>query len=160
VSDETAISVALVALGVAALSLLVAIWLLIRTHRLTQLAAFRPEAPASLQDAVERDAQRVDQLSRRVDDVAAGLTPVEARSSLALQRVGVVRFNPFEDTGGQQSFALTVLDARGSGVVVSSLHSRQATRVYLKHVGDGHSDAALSHDEAEAIRRALAAAMI
>ena len=65
----------------------------------------------------------------------------------------MVRFNPFEDTGGQQSFALAMLDARGSGVVISSLHSRQATRVYLKQITEGKSDTQLGNEEAEAIRQ-------
>ena len=51
---------------------------------------------------------------------------------------------------------IALLDAGGSGFVISSLHSRQATRVYLKQVIDGKSDTALGEEEAEAIRQALA----
>jgi hypothetical protein len=67
-----------------------------------------------------------------------------------------VRFNPFEDTGGNQSFALAVIDARGDGFVVSSLHARAGTRVYGKAITGGRSEAALSAEEAEALRLALA----
>jgi hypothetical protein len=70
--------------------------------------------------------------------------------------VGLVRFNPFEDTGGNQSFALALLDGRGDGFVVSSLHARAGTRVYAKAVTDGRSDGALSEEESDALRRALA----
>ena len=52
----------------------------------------------------------------------------------AFQRVGLVRFNPFEDTGGNQSFALALLDAEGNGWVLSSLHARTGTRVYAKPI--------------------------
>ena len=68
----------------------------------------------------------------------------------------MVRFNPFEDTGGNQSFALAILDAQGNGFVVSSLHSRGGTRVYGKTVAGGKAETALSHEEAEALRLALA----
>ena len=74
----------------------------------------------------------------------------------SVQQVGIVRYNPFADTGGQQSFALALLDGRGNGFVVSSLHSRQATRLYLKQVAGGRSEVALSEEETEALRRAAA----
>jgi hypothetical protein len=74
----------------------------------------------------------------------------------AFSRVGLVRFNPFEDTGGNQSFALAVLDGNGDGFVVSSLHARAGTRLYAKSVSRGASDSALSAEEAEALRQAMA----
>lgn len=51
-----------------------------------------------------------------------------------LQRIGVVRFNPFHELGGNQSFALAILDEKGDGMVISSLHGRESTRVYAKPV--------------------------
>ena len=69
---------------------------------------------------------------------------LEAAGRRAIQRVGLVRFNPFEDTGGNQSFALALTDATGNGFVVSSLHSRTGTRVYAKAITGGRSDGALS----------------
>ena len=68
-----------------------------------------------------------------------------------------MRFNPFEgDTGGNQSFALALLDGRGDGFVVSSLHARAVTRMYAKAVSGGASEAALSDEECEALRQAMA----
>ena len=156
---ETAGYLAVAALVGAALALLLALWLVLRTRRLARLGAFRPETPASLQHMVEQESARIDELTLRVQDVRDRLPAVEGRATVALQRVGVVRFNPFEDTGGQQSFAVALLDSRGSGFVISSLHSRQATRVYLKQLADGRSDLQLSDEESEAIRRALAGAV-
>ena len=95
-------------------------------------------------------AAQVERLSR----VETGLGDLEERGRGAVQRIGVVRFNPFEDTGSNQSFALALLDGRGDGVVISSLHSRQSTRVYLKPISGGRSETALSDEEAEALRRA------
>ena len=68
-----------------------------------------------------------------------------------------MRYNPFEDTGGNQSFALALLDAHGDGFVVSSLHARNQTRVYAKGVKGGRSDAGVSEEEAEALRLAMTA---
>jgi len=72
-----------------------------------------------------------------------------------VQRVGVVRFNPFPDAGGDQSFAVALLDAEGTGLVVSSLHGRAETRVFAKAVSGGHSKHSLSTEEQDAIDRAL-----
>ena len=60
------------------------------------------------------------------DEPSAILEGVGRRS---IQRVGIVRYNPFEDTGGNQSFALALTDAKGDGFVISSLHTRTGTRV-------------------------------
>jgi hypothetical protein len=111
--------------------------------------------PADLQDRVELETERLDQLTLRMQEINGRLPVTESRATVSLQRVGIVRFNPFGDTGGQQSFALALLDARGSGFVISSLHSRQATRVYLKQIADGKSDTSLGDEEAQAIAQAL-----
>lgn len=58
-------------------------------------------------------------------------------SQYHLQKVGLVRFNPFAETGGDQSFCLALLDGEDSGLVISSLHSRETTRIYAKPVRKG-----------------------
>ena len=57
-----------------------------------------------------------------------------------VQKMGLVRFNPFSETGGDQSFCLAILDDRDSGLVISSLHSRDTTRIYAKPINEGKSD--------------------
>jgi len=155
VTVDTVSVLAAAALIVALFALLLALWLVLRTMRLARLSAFRPQMPADLQTRLDSEIARADRLSAQVQDLATRLPVVERQSSAALQRVGIVRYNPFADTGGQQSFAVALLDSRGSGFVISSLHSRQATRIYLKQVSAGRSDTALSDEESEAIRQAL-----
>lgn len=96
-------------------------------------------------------------VARELDELSARSAVLESAGRRAIQRVGLVRFNPFEDTGGNQSFALALTDAAGNGFVISSLHSRTGTRLYAKAIADGRSDGALSEEENEALRRALAA---
>ena len=95
-------------------------------------------------------------VARDVDDLTARTAILEAASRKAFRRVGLVRFNPFEDTGGNQSFALALLDAEGDGWVLSSLHARGGTRIYAKSIARGRSEAALSEEETAAIRQATA----
>ncbi len=110
----------------------------------------------SLEGVLDAHLDRVFAVARELDELSARSAVLEADSRRAIQRVGLVRFNPFEDTGGNQSFALALIDAIGDGFIVSSLHARTGTRVYAKALAGGRSDAALSAEEAEALRLALA----
>ena len=74
---------------------------------------------------------------------------------ISIQKVGVVRFNPFKDTGGDQSFAIALLDKNNNGVVISSLYSREGTRIYTKPIEKGDSSYHLSEEEKEAIQKAI-----
>lgn len=109
-----------------------------------------------LDEVLDRALARVDGLGQRVEALNALQHELAVLTEGSIQRVAVVRFNPFADTGGDQSFAIALLDARGDGIVVSSLHSRSDTRIFAKPVNGGRSGYALSDEEQEAIRRALA----
>ncbi len=149
----------MVGLGAVALGLIVAVIILARrTRRLGgRLAAItRGSEERSLEAILEAHLTRVHQAVRDLEEVEARTAVLERDLRRSFARVGLVRYNPFEDTGGNQSFALALLDAHGDGFVVSSLHSRNQTRVYAKGVKGGQSDSAVSDEEAEALRAALA----
>jgi hypothetical protein len=110
----------------------------------------------SLEGVLGGHLERVRKAVGDVERVAVRTTTVERDVKRSLGRVGLVRFNPFEDTGGNQSFALAILDAQGDGFVVSSLHARAGTRVYAKAIRGGLAEGALSDEESEALRQALA----
>jgi hypothetical protein len=74
----------------------------------------------------------------------------------SVQKVGVVRFNPFKSTGGDQSFAVALLDSFDNGVVISSLFTREGTRIYSKPIEKDKSKYPLSEEEKMAIERAKA----
>jgi len=79
---------------------------------------------------------------------------VGKRLERTIQRVGVVRFNAFPDVGGDQSFAIALLDNHGDGVVISSLQGRAENRVYAKPLKRWDSTYALSEEEKQAIAKA------
>ncbi len=112
----------------------------------------------SLEDTLHAHLDRVRALSDEVDELAAKAAVLEAVQRRAVQKVGLVRYNPFEDTGSNQSFAVALLDAHGDGFIVSSLHARSGTRIYAKAIASGKPEAALSEEEAEALRCANAPA--
>jgi hypothetical protein len=115
----------------------------------------RGERGRSLEAILDAHIDKVYAVAAELDELAARSAILEANGRRAFQKIGLVRFNPFEDTGGNQSFALALLDAAGDGFVVSSLHARTGTRVYAKALTGGRADGALSNEEAEALRRAL-----
>ncbi len=80
---------------------------------------------------------------------------LEETSRISFQKLGVVRFNPFGDMGGNQSFAIALLDNKNDGFVISSLFIKEGNRVYAKSVINGASDYVLSTEEKEAISRAI-----
>jgi HAMP domain-containing protein len=109
----------------------------------------------SLKDVLEAHIARVSQAIVRMDEIEELHRSFETASAGGLRHIGLVRFNPFDDTGSDQSFALALLDDRRDGVVVSSLHGRNTTRLYAKPVTDGGSRHALSEEEERAIRLAV-----
>ena len=109
----------------------------------------------SLETILSSSLERVQGLVRDVERLGTRSAIQEIELRRAFQHVAVVRFNPFEDTGGNQSFAIALLDANGDGVVISSLHARGSTRVYAKTVVAGRAEGAASTEEAQALRAAM-----
>lgn len=79
---------------------------------------------------------------------------LEEDGKLHIQKVGLSRFNPFKELGGDHSFSLAILDATDSGIIITSLHTRDRTRVYMKDVKKGKSSFELSADEKKALSTA------
>ena len=129
-----------------------------RTRRLGRRidALTRGEEGKDLGAILDAHLNKVFAVSNEVDELTVRTAVAEANLRRSFQRIGLVRFNPFEDTGGNQSFALALLDANGDGIVFSSLHSRTGTRIYAKAVNGGRSETALSDEETQAVRDAMA----
>jgi type II secretory pathway component PulM len=105
---------------------------------------------------LEEHARAIGQLRATVKRLASMDAQLQRVLAGAVQRVGLVRYDAFDDMGGRLSFSLALLDASGDGVVVTSINGRQDTRVYAKPVRRGVSDHNLSDEEADAIRQAMA----
>ena len=68
--------------------------------------------------------------------------------------VGLIRFNPFNDGGGNFSFALALLDAHNTGVIITSMYGREQNRVYTKKIVEGECENQLTDEEIQAIELA------
>jgi hypothetical protein len=74
--------------------------------------------------------------------------------NFSIQKVGIIRFNPFSDVGGDQSFSIALLDGNDNGLVITSFYTRDGNRVYGKPIKRGISKYALSKEEVKAINQA------
>ena len=110
---------------------------------------------ATLHDRLVGSAEQAVKASDRMGEIEAFHATIDARTRRSIQHIGLVRFNPFEDTGSDQSFAIALLDDARDGVVISSLHGRSNTRVFAKPVSAGESAHTLSDEETQAIRIAV-----
>jgi hypothetical protein len=79
---------------------------------------------------------------------------IKDKAELHVQKVGLVRFNPFEEMGGNHSFSLALLDGKNNGIIITGLHTREKTRVYVKHIRDGKSKVKFSDEEKKALKLA------
>ena len=107
-----------------------------------------------LEEILSHHLETVRKVDRDLDELTARMAIVESAARHHFARQGFVRFNPFPDTGGNQSFALALLDESDDGFIVSSLHSRTGTRIYAKAVTGGKADTSLSAEEQDAIDEA------
>lgn len=118
-------------------------------------ALVRDGGQGSLGEVLESHVGRVEDVRGRLEELDSRHADLQRRSQTSIQHIGLVRFNPFEDTGSDQSFAIALLDDRRDGLVISSLHGRSNTRVFAKPVEGGVSSHALSDEETQAIHIAV-----
>jgi hypothetical protein len=153
-SQDTLSIIAITAAVVAAISLALVLVLGGRVRRMRRALRGRPQ-PQRGQHAARPEEPELFALEMAgLREETMALQDAVAR---AVQRVGLVRFDAFEDLGGMLSFAVAMLDKEGSGVVLSSINGRNETRIYAKPIEHGASRINLSGEEEEAIRRALGA---
>jgi len=138
------------------------LWLLIITVLLIRalLHYRRLTADVSKKDLISSLNHLISATGQNADDIkklTEKIILVEEEGKKHFQKYGFLRFNPFTDTGGDQSFSLSLLDEKGEGFVISSLHSRENTRIYAKKIEGGKpiNNIVLSKEEQEVIKQAL-----
>ncbi len=97
---------------------------------------------------------RLAELEGQVGHVSAATRQIQAILGHSVQGIGMVRFRAFQDTGGDQSFALALVDGEGNGAVVAALYAREGTRVYGKPLTAWNSTYNLGDEEKQALEQA------
>jgi len=125
----------------------------INTHYQRLLARTSSERLSEVLDKILSDLAKWQNHTSRLTDK---ITSLSKDTGKYIQKINVLRFNPFGDTGGEQSFILALLDGTDTGIVLTSLHSRGLTRWYAKNVKHGKGiDYDLSEEEKKAIKQAV-----
>ncbi len=115
---------------------------------------FSGQEDGSPEAGLARVTARFSQMSARTERLAVRTERIDRTLQHAVQGMGVVRYSAYEDTGGDQSFSLALVDGEGDGVVVSALYARDVTRVYAKPIERWASSRSLTGEEEQALMRA------
>lgn len=107
-----------------------------------------------LSTIVMRNTDALEQAEADIKNLQTNTAGIQELAIRSLQKVGTYFYNPYGDTGGTFSFSIAFLNYANSGVVISSLHTREGTRVYAKEIIKGKSKQYLTEEEMEALRRA------
>ena len=108
-----------------------------------------------MEGVIAAGAEKIKALENAVADLYGKNEIVDKIARAGLQKVGLLRFNAFNDVGGDQSFALALLDYQNNGAVILSLFGREGIRVYAKAIKNGKSEYNLAEEEEKAIEQAM-----
>lgn len=107
-----------------------------------------------LKKILEKILDRGDSNTKEIKEIFQKISVIEEADKKHIQKIGLVRFNPFSELGGDHSFCLAILDERDTGIILTGLHTRDRTRIYMKDIKNGKSSLELSSEEKKALASA------
>ncbi len=108
-----------------------------------------------IQEDLENYMYRVERVEKQNAEIRGIIEDINTNMSSCIQKIGMVRYNAFKDTGSDLSFALALLDENDNGVVLNGIYSREMSNIYAKPVEKGTSKYTISEEEKEAIQKAV-----
>jgi hypothetical protein len=132
------------------------VWCFVKLRKLDQIRGqfFSSGIKKDLEQVLVDQNRVITKNTQDLEHLANEINNLFTVNKINLQKVGFVRFNPFDDAGGNISFVVALLNAHSDGVVISSLHGREGTRVYAKEIKAGQSESKLTTEEIQAIQQA------
>jgi hypothetical protein len=137
----------------AGIIILVLIWVIITEYRFKKF--FAGTKAVTLEDAIIEIGKKIAEVKETQTHINNHLLEVDKRLDNSIRNVQTIRFNPFDDAGSNQSFALSFLNDKGDGVVISSLYARDRMSIFAKPILNGKSDFELSIEEKEVLKKSL-----
>ena len=132
------------------MGLTVALWWVVRVFN----SLTRQAKGESLIKVLEKVIARLRIDSEEIREIKKEIAGIRELDRYHIQKVGMVRFNPFRETGGDHSFSIALLDANNTGLILTGIHTRERTRIYTKAVKLGEGEFELSDDEKKALSKA------
>ena len=109
----------------------------------------------NIEEDLENYMYRVERVEKQNAEIRGIIEDINTNMSSCIQKIGMVRYNAFKDTGSDLSFALALLDENDNGVVLNGIYSREMSNIYAKPVEKGTSKYTISEEEKEAIQKAV-----
>lgn len=109
----------------------------------------------NLEEDLENFMYKVDRVEKQNAEITNFCKNLDEDISKCIQKVGIVRYSAFKDTGSDLSFAIALLDEKNNGIVFNGIYSREMSNIYAKPVESGNSKYTLSNEEVEAIEKAV-----
>lgn len=109
----------------------------------------------SLEEDLKKYMSRVDEVEKQNFKTSKQVKKLDTDLKKCIQKVGIVRYSAFRDTGSDLSFTLALLDEKNDGVVLNGIYSREMSNIYAKPVIEGKSTYTLSEEETQAIEKAM-----
>jgi len=135
------------------LSIILFFWVIMLEIRLKKL--FRGSKPEGLENLLMNINTEFKGLDKTQKEMEEYLRRVENRLKSTVQNIRIIRFNPFNDSGSNQSFTISLLNEDGNGAVITGLHSREKVNVYAKPITNFQSEHKLTAEEEEVIKKKL-----
>lgn len=110
----------------------------------------KQKQPENLKEVISN----LEDINIKLEKFSKELETLKEKNKNAFQKMAILRFNPFNEMGGNQSFSITLLDENNNGIVITSLFTKEGNRVYGKPIKNGLSEYPLSEEEKKVIERA------
>lgn len=143
-------------LGLSATAFVLAIIALILAARLQKLRTvfFKGSRAETLEQFIINQSKKINELGQQQDYTEKSVKQLRDIQTISIQKIGITRYNPFNDNGGNLSFSLAIMDGRDNGVVITSMHGREVNRIYAKPIKNSKSEFSLTEEEQKAIKSA------
>jgi len=138
---------------ISAIIVIILLWILMIEFRLKKI--FAGTKARNLEEMIILIGKKINQVENKQQDIDQHLTTIDERLNKSIRNIETVRFNPFFDAGGNQSFAISFMNDEGNGVIISSLYARDRMSIFAKPIVGGKSEFELSEEEKNVLDKSI-----
>lgn len=138
---------------ISAVVVIILLWILMIEIRLKKF--FAGTKARNLEEMIVMVGDKINKIENSQEKIDKHLITIDDRLNKSIRGIETVRFNPFVDGGGNQSFAISFLNDEGNGVIISSLYARDRMSIFAKPILNGKSEFELSSEEKEVLEKSI-----
>ena len=138
---------------ISAIVVIILLWILMIEFRFKKF--FAGTKARNLEEMIMLVGKKINEIEETQEKIDKHLVVVDDRLNKSIRNIETVRFNPFVDAGGNQSFAISFMNDEKNGVIISSLYARDRMSIFAKPIVNGKSEFELSSEEKEVLDRSI-----